>query len=251
MRSAQLVLNIPHSSTYIPVAVRHHLVLSDSALREELLRMTDAYTDELFDSGDSGAQVVRYPVSRLVADPERFEDDAQESMSRVGMGVIYTKTSRLEPLRNVPTPEERQELLDEYYRRHHDGLTECVEASLRAHGRCLVIDCHSFPSKALQYEKDQNANRPDICIGTDEFHTPHDLVGKIVAQFGDEGYSVELNRPFSGALVPLRFYRRDAKVSSVMIEVNRRLYMDENTGLKTDGFETMRSMLARVLGSLV
>jgi N-formylglutamate amidohydrolase len=55
--------------------------------------MTDAYTDELFQSDLLGASTVHYPVSRIVVDPERFESDAEESMARVGMGVIYTKTS--------------------------------------------------------------------------------------------------------------------------------------------------------------
>ena len=53
--------------------------------------MTDAYTDKLFSVPD--AAVVRYPVSRLIADPERFENDAEEVMSKLGMGVIYTRTS--------------------------------------------------------------------------------------------------------------------------------------------------------------
>ena len=53
--------------------------------------MTDHFTDELF-AGSSGTARVVYPVSRLVVDPERFVDDAQETMVSRGMGVIYTKT---------------------------------------------------------------------------------------------------------------------------------------------------------------
>ena len=44
--------------------------------------MTDTYTDELFSLPD--AATVCYPVSRLVADPERFADDAEEVMTKVG-----------------------------------------------------------------------------------------------------------------------------------------------------------------------
>jgi hypothetical protein len=32
-------------------------------------------------------------------------------------------------------------------------------------GRCLIIDCHSFPSVALPYELDQREERADFCIG--------------------------------------------------------------------------------------
>jgi len=38
--------------------------------------MTDAYTDQLF--GIPHAVTVRYPVSRLVAEPERFADHTEE-----------------------------------------------------------------------------------------------------------------------------------------------------------------------------
>ena len=37
------------------------------------------------------------------------------------------------------------------------------------------------------------------------------------------GWSVEIDRPFSGAIVPMAFYRADDRISAVMIEVNRRL----------------------------
>ena len=39
------------------------------------------------------------------------------------------------------------------------------------------------------------------------------------------GFSVRDNRPFAGTIVPLRFYGKDARVWSVMIEVNRGLYL--------------------------
>jgi N-formylglutamate amidohydrolase len=91
----------------------------------------------------------------------------------------------------------------------------------------LIVDCHSFPSVALPYELDQGAQRADFCIGTDAFHTPPAVRDAIVAAVKQAGYSVTVDAPFAGALVPLASYRKDRRVWSVMIEVNRRLYMDE------------------------
>ena len=166
------ILHIPHSSTRIPREERGDIHLSDEALKVELLRMTDWYTDELFQVSDDIAIPVVFPVSRLVVDPERFEDDVQETSSRWGMGVIYTKTSQGHRLRDTPTPQERRRLLVSYYRPHHAQLAACIKNSLIRHNKALVIDCHSFPSMPQPYEENQNSKRPDICIGTDDFHTP-------------------------------------------------------------------------------
>jgi N-formylglutamate deformylase len=65
-----------------------------------------------------------------------------------------------------------------------------------------------------------------------------------------EHMCVEIDRPFSGALVPMAFYRSDARVSAVMIEVNRRLYLDEVSGTAAAGFEKCRARLATVLNAL-
>ena len=43
-----LVLHVPHSSHLVPPEARRAILLNDAELRSELLRMTDAYTDERF-----------------------------------------------------------------------------------------------------------------------------------------------------------------------------------------------------------
>jgi N-formylglutamate deformylase len=58
-----LISHIPHSSTLIPDSVRPTLMLTDVEVQQELLRMTDAYTYELFRC--EGAAGGRFPVSRI------------------------------------------------------------------------------------------------------------------------------------------------------------------------------------------
>jgi N-formylglutamate deformylase len=48
-----------------------------------------------------------------------------------------------------------------------------------------------------------------------------------VRVFEEVGWSVAVDRPFAGALVPMRFYRKDLRVRAIMVEVRRDLYMDE------------------------
>ena len=42
----------------------------------------------------------------------------------------------------------------------------------------------------------------------------------------------------------MKHWRVDDRVSSVMIDVNRQLYMDEDTGRKTDAFGAVQNLSA-------
>ena len=109
--SSPIVLHLPHASTIIPEDLRDDFMLADEELREELNRITDHVTDQIFQQAFPAAQAIVFPVSRLVVDPERFSDDSQEPMSRVGMGVTYTRGSLRQPLRKQLPKAKRQELL--------------------------------------------------------------------------------------------------------------------------------------------
>jgi N-formylglutamate amidohydrolase len=150
-------------------------------------------------------------------------------------------------LRPPPDSATRQSLLDRWYWPHHSELERMVDDVVRRLGRCLIVDCHSFPSVALPYELDQREGRADFCIGTDAFHTPAVIRDAIVAAVKETGYSVAVDAPFAGALVPLSCYRKDERISSVMIEVNRRLYMDEQSGRRSPDFNQVRAAVGRLV----
>jgi N-formylglutamate deformylase len=242
-----VILHIPHSSQHVPPEERQAICVDDMALRHELLRMTDAYTDELFPVTPVEAGRVVFPVSRLVCDVERFTSDKHEPMAIRGMGAIYTRTSTGEVLRAEPTAAERHSLLDRRYWPHHRTLEGLVSGVLTRSGSCLILDCHSFPSKPRPCDLDQNRDRPDMCIGTDDFHTPGRVVEETVKRLSAEGFSVAINRPFSGALVPIRHFRKNRRVTSLMIEVNRATYMDEATGERAEQFRRVKNAPANTL----
>lgn len=242
-----LVIHVPHASTFIPPDLRGSLALTGAELEDELLRMTDRYTDELFRLPDAVAQHVVFGASRLVVDPERFPEDAQEPMAERGMGAVYTRTSRGSLLRPVLSREEREQLLARFYLPHHRELEQRVADALSEHGRCLILDGHSFSSLPLPHERDQAPDRPQICVGTDPFHTPQWLLQHAASLFTEAGFSLAVNRPFAGALVPLRFYRSEPRVLAVMVEVNRRLYMDERSGERHGDFAALQAQLQEIL----
>ncbi len=240
-----IILHIPHSSKYIPYEYIKFFTLSKTRLDFELLKMTDHYTDELFNITNSYIHKLKFPVSRLLVDVERFEKDELEIMSKVGMGCIYEKTHNGNLLKMVKPI--KNKLIRDFYKPHHENFTKIVNDKLVDYNKALVIDCHSFPKYPLPYELDQKIKRPEICIGTDTFHTSTSLKNLLSQLFSDYNFSVKFNDPFKGSIVPKKFYNKDKRVQSIMIEIRRDLYMDEKTGKKNANFNEIKNILQNVI----
>ena len=245
-----IIFHIPHSSTVIPDDIREQFLLQQHELDQQVKLLTDWYTSDLFSSAVHASGVaIEFPISRIVVDPERFQIDSQEPMSEVGMGVLYTRTTHGDLMRaKVFTQGKyRKNLLDTYYNPHHEALTQLVKDQLEQHHHALIIDCHSFPASPLPYEMNQTGQRPDICIGTDDFHTPPWLTYNLENAFKALGYSVAINSPFAGSLVPLNYYGKHKSVYSIMIEVNRSIYMNEENLEKSERFDSIRTDISQAI----
>lgn len=244
-----LIVHVPHAATSIPETVRRTFLLDDAAIERELVRVTDWHVDDLFSwTLDYGATLVVNTLSRLVFDPERFRDD--DPTEAVGQGVVYSRTTDGQPLARI-TPEERARRIENLYDPYHEALTGVVEHLLGTFGMALILDCHSFPTLPVPTETATSSVRPDLCIGTDAFHTPPSLTEALEQAAEAEGLLVHRDSPFAGTLVPTEYYQKDPRVRSVMIEVRRGLYCDEETGERSEAFEEMRAKLERVVGRVV
>lgn len=244
-----LVIHVPHSSVVIPEEELQHYRISKSALWRQQCLMTDAFCDELYLPAEAEdvhpAAAVVAEVSRLVCDVERFRNDADEPCAAIGQGLMYTRTAFGRKLREND-PVLREHILATYYDPHHEWLTAAVDAALEKTGRCTILDGHSFHS-FWPPRRDCLFDRPDVCIGTDAYHTPDDLRDAMVNCVRDAGLHVRVNTPYSGAITPLKYYGRDRRVISVMIELNRKLYMNEKNMTKTENFAAARALCQKLV----
>ena len=78
------------------------------------------------------------------------------------------------------------------------------------------------------------SNRDGTTSGTDFMHSMRDILQ-------DLGYRVSLNDPFKGVELVQRYSRPSRGRHSVQIEVNKALYMDEESCEKSANFEQVRS----------
>jgi N-formylglutamate amidohydrolase len=121
------------------------------------------------------------------------------------------------------------------FKLYSDFHTKVSLKLIEAKGKTLLIDCHSFSSVPNLL----NSNPPDIdiCIGYNDDETRPDkvVIGNIVQYFKSLGYKVGINTPFSNS----KTFSIPSKYHSVMIEINKRLYMDERTLMKNKEFEKL------------
>lgn len=175
-----------------------------------------------------------FPYCRLYCDVERLINDPIE---KDGLGISYSRW--------VPREDEYSESLRSYSGRceafalYTDFHSEVSKKIVGMTGSILLIDCHSF--SALPNLLNSNPPDIDICIGYNDDETcPNKVViGNIVQYFKLKGYNVGINNPFSNSKtfsVPVSYH-------SVMIEINKRLYMNEETLKKTENYMLMRHIL--------
>jgi len=202
-----IVLNIPHSSINGVYDKNFGKWQCNPYFMDDCLKKwTDWYTDMLFNplSRKENVETIVFPYSRFVCDVEKLKNDPLEN---IGQGIIYTEFDGYK--RNLT--EEQKKNIMELWEEHQANLQTAIKDE-----NTVLIDCHSFPSYL--------ANN-DICIGYNEdWSYNKKLVDGIVKKFKKQGYSVEENIPYSNSITP----EKNFSYCSVMIEVNKRIYMNEN-----------------------
>ena len=220
-----MILHIPHSSTN---------TLGRVINKTDIDHLTDFYTDELFSHTNSDRVV--FDVSRFVVDVERFSDD-KEPLFKTGHGICYTKGTRNNNIKVI----DKEKLIETFYNVHHEKLNKAVSKTLSLLPIVVVVDCHSFPPEDKS---------PDFCIGFNEDISNEFLkeIYKIKNILTDLTFSVSLNTPYAGAITPTN-YVNDDRVESIMIEVNKNLYINNNgmSRNKNKKFNTIKTIITNIL----
>lgn len=218
-----MILHIPHSSD--------NLLGRDIPLKDRLL-LTDWFTHELFDYKE--ANKIIGEVSRFVIDFERFPDDL-EPMFEQGFGICYTKTLDGKDI----VVKEKEKLL-KIYETHHKLLNEATRKQIENSNSnsVYVVDCHSFESSLA-------GSDVDFCIG---FNVHYKVVDTLKEFLENRGFTVGINEPYGGAIVPTEF-NNNPKVKSVMIEVNKRLYCEikDDKVVKNESFFEIKKLVSELL----
>ncbi|MDS1140154.1 N-formylglutamate amidohydrolase [Pusillimonas sp. SM2304] len=249
-----LVCDSPHSGVIYPADFQYCIPVA------ELRSAEDTYVDELWQAIPSiGGSLLAANFPRSYIDPNREVDDIDPNIlaepwttdlhpsekSRLGHGLIWSK-ARKQPIYDrklwVAEVENR---IGTYHQPYHQALARQIEAAHERFGVVWHLNLHSMPSNSYEVlEIDTDKPLADFVLG-DRDGTTCDptLIGIIEDFLLERGYTVARNDPFKGVALIARIGRPRENRHSLQIEVNRALYMDEDTYEKSANFGKLQTDL--------
>ena len=246
-----LVLSMPHSGSFFPPEFLEQVNSSVDVLRHN----EDIFVDELMQPAiDAGVPAIKMLISRSVIDlnrdrleldPTMFynypkdKDILYDKHCRVGLGVVHRINYLREPLYKGLLDYKEVELrLKNLYDVYHNRLQQIIQKCIKKFGFCLVLDCHSMPSKICSIIDDRSGI--DICLGNLFSQScPQEMSDFFAGQFWDKNYKVEFNCPYSGAFITFNYCQPRRKMYTLQLEINRALYANESALKKNEHFHQM------------
>jgi N-formylglutamate deformylase len=265
--SAPLVLDSPHSGVNYPEDFRSRLDL------RLLRRAEDTHVEKLYDFAPAlGVAWIEalFPRSYLDANRDLTEidldlvdgawdgpvatDPLQLAKVRLGKGLIWRIMDDGEPLYDRKlTPAEVRARIDRCWRPYHQAVAEAIAAAHARHGYSLHLNCHSMPAVSSAYSTDfPGLVHADFVIGDRDGTTASPALSqRVCALLRGYGYAVDYNHPYKGVELVRRYGDPRAQRHSIQVEINRKLYMDEETLQPNAGFGRLQGHLRQLVEELL
>ncbi|MBO6560033.1 MAG: N-formylglutamate amidohydrolase [Nisaea sp.] len=246
-----VLFDSPHSGRTIPDDFVTAVSLADLRTGE------DAFVDDLV-SGclDHGIGLIAAEFPRTYIDVNRAVDDIDESLlsepwpgganptdkSVRGMGLIRREILSGVPIYMAPlSVAEVTARIETYYRPYHAAVKERLDRLHAAHGAVWHVDWHSMKPVGVAMNVDAGEARPDFVVSDgDGLTAAPDLVETVAGWLRERGYSASVNAPYKGAEMIRRYGAPELGRHSIQIEINRRLYLDADRMLRTEGFAELK-----------
>lgn len=255
------VFNSPHSGTNYPAAL-----ISLSRLNAHQLRASeDALTDQLFAAAPQlGAPLLAAEVPRAwidlnrgpaELDPALIEGIKSSGLNQriaAGLGVIPRIVAEGTPIyAGKLTLEDARERIESVHKPYHAMLEQLLRRASRAFGNAVLFDCHSMPSDALRAAPKVRGTMPEIVLG-DRFGAAASREVSVATMdaFQRAGFTVARNAPFAGGYITQRYGRPSRNVHAVQIEIDRGIYLDQQSIEPLPCFKDVQQRLSGVIAEL-
>jgi len=265
--STALVLDSPHSGVVYPPDFLYACGLST------LRRAEDTHVEKLYDFAPAlGVHWIEahFPRSYLDANRNLTEVDVSLfdlpwpypvetdpkilSKVRLGKGLIWRTTDDGIPIyERRLSVDEVQSRIEQCWKPYHAAVAQAIDLAHARHGYSIHVNCHSMPaiasSHATEYPGEAHA---DFVVGDRDGSTASAALSRLVcAHLRALGYHMAYNHPYKGVELVRRYGNPAAHRHSIQLEVNRKLYMNEETLALTPGFDTLKAHLRSLVDLLL
>lgn len=262
-----LIYDSPHSGRVYPEDFNY---ICDF---EELEHAEDRYVDELFSCvTNHGGTLLTAEFPRSYIDVNRAADDIDvdlfkgnwpdqlygpiepTSRSDAGIGLIRRLVKPGTPVYDrYLTPEEIHARIQNYYKPYHTKLEELIETAHYNFGEVWHINCHSMPHSSARPRmpigiKGMQARHADFVIGDRDGSTSDlDFTHALRDFLRQNGYHVTINDPFKGVELVQRYSNPRRGRHSIQLEINKALYMNEQTGEKSENYAALQADVEKLV----
>ncbi|MGN1056989.1 MAG: N-formylglutamate amidohydrolase [Comamonas sp.] len=256
-----LVCDSPHSGTAYPAdfGVAVPLAL--------LRRGEDSLVQQLWESfPQHGATLLEATFPRTYIDPNREEGDINPAMldgewpepltpsvkTQQGLGLIWEKinqSGQSTPIyaRKLSVAEVQQRI-ERYWRPYHAELAKAIRWSVERFGCVWHMNLHSMPSDVYARLGQPDKHLADFVLGDRDGTTCDPAFIRLVGDtLQAQGYSVAYNDPYKGVALIGRIGQPEYHRHSMQIEINRRIYLNEDTREPSANFEQVQRDLQHVM----
>jgi N-formylglutamate deformylase len=265
--ASPLVLDSPHSGTTYPDDFAFSCALPI------LRRAEDTHVEKLYDFAPAlgvGWIEALFPRSYLDANrdttevdvglfdeawPDAVSTDAKVMTKvRLGKGLIWRTTDDGVPIysRKLGVAEV-QARIARCWEPYHSAVAQAIDSAHQRHGYSIHINCHSMPaiasSNATEFPGEAHA---DFVVGDRDGSTSSRPLAQLVCEhLKGLGYSVAYNHPYKGVELVRRYGEPQQQRHSIQVEINRKLYMDEQTLEMHQGFAPLKTSLQSLVQLLL
>jgi len=258
-----LILSVPHCGTIFPEEFLKAVQPDVMTLRKN----EDIFVKDIIEPAikDGKIPALCLNISRVFIDvnrakveldPNMFYDYPKDDLglnqqrSRYGLGIIHKVTADSQPIyAGLISYKEVSERIKKVYDEYHKRLKKLTERAIEKFGFCLVLDCHSMPSKICSIISE--SPRIDICLGNlFEQSCPNKISFFVENEFSKREYYVSKNRPYSGAYITFNYCEPRKQSYTLQLEINREIYADEEHLMKNDNFTRVSYDISKVITNL-
>lgn len=257
-----MVLSSPHSGNLFPQEFLDNSCLSV----EELRSSEDCFvTDIVKGASEAGIPLLSMNIPRTFVDVNRDKIEVDDKMffdhsieteglgsrrCRVGLGVVHRIVSQNRNIYDgLLSFEEVQERFQNVYDVYHKRLKQLVDKCKNKFGYCLLVDCHSMPSKICNIMNEAKPVEFCLCTLFDE-SCPTKMSEFLSRQLEAKKYRVEFNRPYAGAYITFNYCQPRKNIYTLQLEINRSLYMLEDVYKKSNDFQRVSTDICESLTAL-